>query len=165
MGCEAAAVAAHEAEEDLSLRQQEEQAQMELCKARAAQQEPLRELLAASERRLQELQEAREDASEWLRAAGREVYQPRCFCRGARDQPSGVSRGGPTSQEHLQLRAPRNRDLDVIWRRFQHLESPGPMPWSLVQSLRVSSKCRSCERSSVRARAYGGAQGPDNRGA
>ena len=47
-------MAAHEAEVDLSLRQQEQEAEMELCKARAAQQEPLRELLATSERKLQE---------------------------------------------------------------------------------------------------------------
>eukprot|EP00435_Cladocopium_sp_Y103_P032936 s1085_g8.t1 len=62
----AAAVAAHEAEEALCNEQENRQAELERSRAWEEQQKPLVELLASSEKRLQELQLAQQD-SEWLR--------------------------------------------------------------------------------------------------
>lgn len=62
----AAAVAAHEAEEALCNEREHRQAELERSRAWEEQQKPLEELLASSEKRLQELQLAQQD-SEWLR--------------------------------------------------------------------------------------------------
>ena len=63
----AAAVAAQEAEEALRKERMHQEAELEEWRLRAEEQRPLAELLANSEKRLQELQLAQEDAEEWLR--------------------------------------------------------------------------------------------------
>lgn len=60
-------VAAAEAEEVLREEWAQQQAELDRSKAWAKQQQPLVELLAESEKRLQDLHLAQEDASEWLR--------------------------------------------------------------------------------------------------
>lgn len=91
----AAAVAAHEAEEALCNEREHRQAELERSRAWEEQQKPLEELLASSEKRLQELQLAQQD-SEWAptkRSNGHQVVWNACL-PDRQEQPSWLLRAG-----------------------------------------------------------------------